>query len=77
MSRKPYHDILQQNGDYVFCLRYFPAQPPPRCSSTRPTLRTGVPAQERRDASAVVDPLISEFGAPSDWAWIIVCDEAK
>ncbi|WP_433963687.1 hypothetical protein [Tunturiibacter gelidiferens] len=36
----------------------------------------GVPAQECRDASAIVTPLIAQFHGPADWTWIIVCDEA-
>jgi hypothetical protein len=36
----------------------------------------GAPARECRDASAIVTPLLSRFNAPSDWTFIIVCDEA-
>jgi hypothetical protein len=35
----------------------------------------GVPAQECIAASAIVRPLIAQFGSPADWTWIIVCDE--
>ena len=36
----------------------------------------GVPPQDCTLASAIVTPLIDEFHGPSDWTWIIVCDEA-
>jgi hypothetical protein len=36
----------------------------------------GVPAQECRDESAIVTPLIAQFNGPADWIWIIACDEA-
>jgi hypothetical protein len=35
-----------------------------------------VPA-ECMDAAKIIQPMLSEFGAPKQWTWIVVCDEAS
>jgi hypothetical protein len=28
------------------------------------------------DAAKIIQPLLTEFGAPKQWTWIVICDEA-